>query len=175
MTDGCVRVVHSEQLLMRPNLETLRSEIQEYAESRGLALFHGFTRAEDMSSVYWDANTHPDFRDFLGVAEKAGVRLITMFANEFTTDMIDDAEQRLESLPRDERRELESRLRKIRGYTGFICQIELSFDLAPRVYVFDLHTEWYEDLNDVLDQIEEAEAESEGDDTPLGGGYFSKN
>jgi len=156
------------------NLDTLRSEIQDYVETRGMALFQGFSRAEDIPAVYWDVNAHPDFRDFVNVAEKAGARLITMFANEFSSDVVEDAEQRLESLPREERRELESRLRKIRGYTGFICQIELSFDLAPRVYVFDLHTDWYEDLNDILDQIEEAESEDE-DDTPLGGSYFSKN
>lgn len=159
---------------MKANLDSLRSEIQEYAESRGLTVFHGFTRTQDLPAVYWDTAAHPDFRDFLGVAEKAGARLITMFANEFSTDMVEDAEQRLDSLPRDERREVEARLRELRGYTGFVCQIELSFDLAPRVYVFDLHTDWYEDLNDLLDQIEQAEEKDEGD-SPLGGGYFSKN
>ena len=159
---------------MKLNLDTLRSEIQDYLESRGIAVFHGFPRAQEIPAVYWDTEGHPDYREFLSVAEKAGVRLVTLYANEFSNEVLDDAEQRLDSLPREERRELESRLRQMRGYTGFICQIELSFDLAPRVYLFDLHTEWYEELNELLDQIEDAEDEGE-EESPLGGGYFSKN
>jgi len=62
----------------------------------------------------------------------------------------------------------------MRSYIGFTCQIELSFDLAPRVYVFDLRTEWFDDLNDLLDRVDDAAHKSEGD-SPLGGGYFSKN
>ncbi|HLH39592.1 MAG TPA: hypothetical protein VKX39_10630 [Bryobacteraceae bacterium] len=157
---------------MKPNLDTLRSEIQDYVESRGMAIFHGFPRNDPAAAVYWNTETHPDFRDFVGAAEKAGVRLITMFAKELSNDMIEDAEQRLDSLPREERRDMESRLRALRRYAGWIGQIELSFDLAPRVYYFDIHTDWYEELHDILDQIEEAEDE---DETPLGGGYFSKN
>lgn len=159
---------------MKPNLDSLRSEIQDDLEARGIAVFYGFPRNLEAPAVYWNTESRPDFREFIGVAEKAGVKLMTLFANEFSGEMIEDAEQRLDVLPREERREWESRLRKFRGYSGFVCQIELSFDLAPRVYVFDLHTEWYEELNELLDQIEDAE-ESSGDDAPLGGGYFSKN
>jgi hypothetical protein len=159
---------------MKLNLDTLRSEIQEYLTSHDIAVFHGLPRAQEIPAVYWDNQSHPDYREFLNVAEKAGVRLVTLYANEFSSEVIDDAETHLDSLPREERRELESRLRQMRGYTGFICQIELSFDLAPRVYVFDVHTDWYEELNELLDQIEEAEDSGE-EESPLGGGYFSKN
>jgi hypothetical protein len=159
---------------MKLNLDTLRSEIQEYLDSRGIAVFHGFTRAQEIPAVFWDTAGHPDYRDFLAVAEKAGVRLITMFVNEFSDQLIEEAEQRLDALPHEGRREIETQLRQMRGYAGLICQIELSFDLAPRVYIFDLHTDWYEDLNDVLDQIDEAE-EDAPEENPLGGGYFSKN
>jgi hypothetical protein len=159
---------------MKLNLDTLRSEIQEYLGSRGIAVFHGFTRAQEIPAVFWDTAGHPDYRDFLAVAEKAGVRLVTMFVNEFSEELIEDAEQRLDALPRDGRREIETHLSHMRGYAGSVCQIELSFDLAPRVYIFDLHTDWYEDLNDVLDQIDEAE-EDAPEENPLGGGYFSKN
>jgi hypothetical protein len=157
---------------MNPDLDTLRSEIQDYVESRGLAIFHGFPGNEPAGAVYWDRQAHPDFRDFIGAAEKAGVRLITMFTNEFSGDMMEDAEQRLDALAGPERGEVEARLRALRRYAGLICQIELSFDLGPRVYFFDIRTDWYEEWNDILDQIEEAEQE---DETPLGGGYFSKN
>src|SRR5579863_942840 len=109
---------------MKPNLDSLRSEIHDYLESRGLAVFHGFPRSLDTPAVYWNTETHPDFREFLDVAEKAGVKLITLFANEFSGEMLEDAEQRLDVLPREERREWEPRLRKFRGYSGFVCQIE---------------------------------------------------
>jgi hypothetical protein len=165
---------------MKLNLETLRAEIQGHLESQGIVVFHGYPRSGEASSlVLWDTERHPDYRMFLAAAKAAGVRLVTLYAREFTGDLIDDALERLEEsdLPREEHRAVEMRLREMRGYAGFTCQIELSFDLAPRVYVFDLRTEWFDDLNDLLDRIDEA-YEGEGDEEdsgPLGGGYFSKN
>ena len=163
---------------MKLNLETLRSEIQEYLESRGIVVFHGYPRSgEPAAPVFWDTQRHPDYRMFLAAAEAAGVRLVTLHAREFTTEMIDDALDRLEEtdLPRDEHRALEMRLRELRGYAGFTCQIELSFDLAPRVYIFELRTEWFDDLNDLMDRIDDAYPDEEENDEPLGGGYYSKN
>ena len=161
---------------MRSNLETLRSEIQEYLESRGIAVFHGAPRVGEFAVVYWDLEHHPDFRSYIATAAAAGVRMVTICATQFHDELIDEAQERLDqsSLARDERRSLEQRLREMRGYAGFTCQIELSFDLSPRVYVFDLRTDWYEDFSDLLDQIDDAE-EDEDDEDPLGGGYFSKN
>src|SRR5579883_3099091 len=149
---------------MKTNLDALRSEIHDYLESRGIAIFHGQPRGgEEAGIVYWDAERHPDFRKFLAAAETAGARLVTIYANEFSEDVIDDAEERLEesSLPREERRAIAQRLREMRAFAGFTCQIELSFDLAPRIYVFDLRTEWYQDLNDLLYRIDDAFSEDD--------------
>ncbi len=162
---------------MKLNLDTMRLEIQEYLESHGMVVFHGYPRGgEQTPAVYWDTDTHPDYQAFLSAAEKAGVRLVTLYANQFTELLIEDAIDRLEesALPRENRRTLEARIREMRVYTGFTCQIELSFDLSPRVYIFDLHTEWFNDFNDMLDLIDDAYGEGE-DEEPLGGGYFSKN
>ena len=162
---------------MRINLEALRTEIREYLESRSLAVFHGFPRAfDDLPAVYWNTNDNADFRAFINAAEAAGVKLITLYANQFDDTLIDDALERLDQqpLPRDDRRGLEKRLRELRAYAGFICQIELSFDLAPRVYVFDLRTEWFEELSDLLDQIDDSlDVEENAEEPP--GGYFSQN
>jgi hypothetical protein len=49
----------------------------------------------------------------------------------------------------------------------------LSFDHEGRVFLFDLRTEWYDELTDILDEIQVLTAEAE-DDTSMGG-YFSKN
>ena len=44
-----------------------------------------------------------------------------------------------------------------------------------RVFIFDLRTDWYEDLSEILDEIQIMDAESDSDDdTPITG-YFSKN
>jgi hypothetical protein len=161
---------------MRLNLDNLRAEIQEHLESRGMAVFHGLPRGEQTAAIYWDTHRHPGYESFVAAAQAAGVRLVTLYANEFHPDVIEDALERLEGsiLSREERREFESRLRELRGYAGFICQIELSFDLAARTYIFELRTEWFEELNEMLHEIDEAYSE-EDDEEPLGSGYFSKN
>ena len=162
---------------MKLNLDSLRAEIESYLETHGIIAFHSHPRSSDTSApVYWDTDSHPDYKMFLAAAESAGAKLVTIHAREFNEDILEDAIDHASSanLPREERRAIELRLKEMRGYLGFTCQIELSFDLASRVYVFDLRTEWFDDLNDLLDRVDEAQHKSEGD-PPLGGGYFSKN
>jgi len=162
---------------MKANLDSIHTEIQGFLETRGIAVFHGYSRGQDAPAVHWDTEHHPDYRTFLAAAEGAGVRLVTLYANQFSEELVDDALERLEmsGLERDERRAIEQRLREMRGYAGFTCEIELSFGLAPRVYIFNLRTEWFEDLNDLLDRVDDAYAEAD-DEEPLGGErYFSKN
>ncbi len=159
---------------MNKNLKTLSSEIEDYLQASGIAIFHGEERDGDNSpTIHWDSLRRPDYRAFVAAAQAAGVKLINLFVNEFSVDVLDDLQERVGELPREERREAELRLREIRGYEGFVCQIELSFDLGTRVYLFELRTEWYDDLNEMLHQMEEGLGEE--DDSPLGGGYFSKN
>lgn len=163
---------------MRPNLDSLKIEIQEFLESEGLATFFGHSRSMDsLQLVYWNCELHPDYKEFIKAAKAAGAQLIVYTPTELTSDVVDDALERLESLemPRDEYRKLERRLKEMRSYEGFTCQIELSFELATRVYVFDLRTEWYEELTDLVDDLEILGGElSDEDEEPLGG-YFSKN
>jgi hypothetical protein len=162
---------------MRTNLATLLPEIHEYLESRHIAVFHGAPRGEEDSRVvYWDTARYPDYRAYIASAEIAQARLVTVHGTEFDEDVIDDAMERLEesTLPREERRSIEQRLRELRGYSGFISQIELSFDIGSRVYIFELRTDWYDELNELLYRLDEAFEETEEDDG-LGGGYFSKN
>ena len=162
---------------MKANLNAMRTEIQAYLESRGLAVFHGFPRTfDDVAAVYWNTAAHTDYRAFLAAAEAAGVKLVTLYANEFNEALIDDALDRLEdpAVPREDRRALEKRLRQLRAYAGFTCQIELSFDLAPRVYVFDLRTEWFEELSDLLESIDDSFEEKQSEEEPPSG-YFSQN
>jgi hypothetical protein len=61
----------------------------------------------------------------------------------------------------------------MRGYDGLVCAIELSFDHEGRVFLFDLRTEWYDELTEILDEIQALTSEIENDASM--GGYFSKN
>jgi hypothetical protein len=160
---------------VKTNLADIRDEIQHHLDSRKIAVFQGAQQPHDSNAVFWDTDQNPDYRAFLAAAETAGARLVTLYATEFDEAVIDDALERLDdpTLPRDERRRIEKRLRELRAYSGFTCQIELSFDLAPRVYVFDLRTEWFRELSDLLAVIDDA-FEDELDEEPPGG-YFSQN
>jgi hypothetical protein len=165
---------------MKSNLDSLRTEIQEFLGSRGMVIFYSFPRVgEPNSEIYWDTAGHPDFHEFVAAAEAAGVRLVTLSSNQLEEELLDEALERLAdaNLDRDERRVMESRLKEIRGYAGFTCQIELAFDLASRTYILDLRTDWFDDLNDLIDGLDDSfEVEDEDDDdAPGGSGYFSRN
>jgi hypothetical protein len=114
---------------------------------------------------------------FLETAKQSGVRLVVFHYREFSPDYLGDAADRLEAaeLPREDQRRLEHRLGALRDYEGFTCSIELSFDLGCRVYHFSLRTEWYEDLLDILDEIDASYPEEEEEGEEPMGGYFSRN
>jgi hypothetical protein len=166
---------------MRPNLDTLRHEIEQHLESRGLAVFRSYPRTESEGSltgaVYWDSENHPDYREFVEAACAAGVRLLTLYARELTPDMIENALAQLSNtdLEREERRAFDTRLNEMQAFEGFTCQIELSFDHAQRTYIFEVRTEWFDELSDMIERIEYAyQQDEEGDENPLSG-YYSNN
>lgn len=164
---------------MRANLNTLSGEIQEHLESRGMAIFRAYPRAEAepriLGAVYWDTDQHPDYREFLDAAAAVGTRLVTMHVREFTGEIVENALAGLSDseLERDERRALDLRLNEMRAYEGFVCQIELSFDHAQRTYVFDIRTDWFDELNDLLGRMDDF-FEDDEDENPLSG-YYSNN
>jgi len=61
----------------------------------------------------------------------------------------------------------------MQAYEGFTCQIELSFGHAQRTYVFEVRTDWFDELNDLVERIEYS-CQDEGDENPLSG-YYSNN
>ena len=165
---------------MRTNLDSLRTEIQEFLGSRGMVIFYSFPRVGDPhSEVYWDTAGHPDFHEFVAAAEAAGVRLLTLSSSQLEEEVLEEALERLAdaNLDRDDRRVIESRLKELRGYAGFTCQIELAFDLASRTYILDLRTDWFDDLNDLIDRLDDSfdDDDEDEDEAPGGGSYFSRN
>lgn len=165
---------------MKANLEYLRREIVAYLEERNLGVFKSFPCGPELGSdaVYWDSHSNPDYREFIAAGEAAGVRLFTVYGREFGGEIVDEALERLDrldakSLAWDDRRSIENRLRDMRAYEGFICEVEISFPYAGRTYVFDQPTPWYEEVSEILDRIE-ASTESREDENPLSG-YYSNN
>jgi hypothetical protein len=161
---------------MKPNLDTLKTEIEHYVEESGLAVFYGYSRAlESTSAVYWDCDQYPDYKRFVQAARTAGARVLVFHQRTFMPEQVDDALEELTActLAREEYREFEQRLTKLRAYDGFVCAIELSFDHEGRVFLFDLRTDWYDELTEILDEIQVLTADT--DDDPTMGGYFSKN
>jgi hypothetical protein len=164
---------------MALDLETLRTEMLAYLRSSGIPVFHAAHRGLDpLNQVHWDVENQPDYRAFLSVAKQAGAKLILFFHHALSTAQIDMALEELEEtdLSREEKRNYEKRLRSIRDYEGFTASIELSFSLESTFYVFELETEWYTSLTDILAEIDAlGEDEDEETDDDSLGGYFSNN
>lgn len=158
------------------NLDHQLQEIQAHLEAQGFVVFRSYPRAMNVhpDAIFWDSERFPDYRDFTAAAQAVGARMVTLYGREFLPDMVDEALVELEesSMDREDRRTMERRLNEFRAYEGFICQIEISFSHENRTYVFDQPTDWFEDMNQLLDEIEEHYAES--GDNPLGG-FYSNN
>ena len=162
---------------MALDLESRRAEIQTYLDGSDIPVFFGYHRTIDtLTQIAWDVENHPDFRDFVAAGRKAGAKLIVFTHLAFSLDQIDEALEQLEAsdLTREEKRNFETRLRQLQAYEGFTCSVELSFTLDSQVYLFELHADWYNSLNDILAELDFATEEDAGEDDPLGG-YFSKN
>lgn len=159
------------------NLDTLNTEILQYLEESGLAVFHGHSRAMDATpAVYWDCEQHPDYKLFIQTAQAAGAKIIVFHQRRFDSGQVDDTLEQLAEcdLSREEQREYKRRLTALRVYDGQVCAIELSFDHQDRVFLFDLRTEWYDELGDIAAEIDIMSAGAGEDDEPMSG-YFSKN
>lgn len=162
------------------NLDKLKPEILEYLEQSGLAVFQGHARVvESTPTVYWDTEEVPDFKLFVQAAQIAGAKLMVFHQHTFHASQLDDAVEKLDEcgLPREDHREIEQRLKALRVYDGKTCTLELSFDHEGRVFLYDVQTEWYEDLTSVLEEIDflTGTNDEEDEDDPSLGGLFSRN
>ena len=160
------------------NLDTLKREILDYLGSQDLAVFRSTPGTlEDPQMVLWDSEHYPDYRMFLEAAVKTGVKMILFATREFEAGDIDDLLEQLDdlTLDREQVREYQARLRKLRIYEGVTCSLELAFNHNSSLYVYELQPDWYEDFLVAEDEIANAMAEGELDEGDSLGGYFSKN
>lgn len=163
---------------MQDNLDVLKTEVQDYLDHNGFSTFIGHARGyEDEGVVWWDVEKAPDYQAFLKTAEAVGIRLIVFHTRELSETILDEAMEELENagVDREQRRTYKKRLEEFRHYTGFTCVVELSFTHDNQVYLFEMKTEWYNELNEILDDLMvSGDPFGEEDDGSLGG-YYSKN
>jgi hypothetical protein len=160
---------------VKQNLDTLRTEIQDYLKTHGFVVLHGLSRSIDgLPEIDWDTAQYPDYKQFLSVAKELEVRVVVLHHRQFDSAVIERALEEVDdtAMDFDEGRQIESRLRDFRMYDGFTCVIELSFDHEAQTYMFELRTDWFNELNDILEELDMLPDEEE-DDTF--GGYYSKN
>lgn len=162
------------------NLDTLKQEMLEYLEHSEFAIFRGAPGGlQGLPMVLWDTERFPDYQMFLDAARKTGAKMIIFAAREFESPEIDDAIEELDEcdLTREERRDLEARLRELRVHEGITCSLELAFDHHARMYVYEIRPDWYDEFLSIGDEIAVhlptgGESDQE-DDSSFG--YFSNN
>ena len=164
---------------MKLNLDTVRTEIDEYLKSSGFVVFYGFARSDDAKAVDWDTENHPDYKKFVECAKQLDVKLVVLHQRSFDATVIDRAIEEMEGsdVEFDERRSLEARLRELSKYDGFTCALELSFDYQDTLYLFEVHADWYEELSELMEQFDfgmDLDEDEEEEDESFGG-YYSRN
>lgn len=161
------------------NLDALKQAILEYLEHSEFAVFRSAPGGlEGLPMVLWDSERYPDYLMFLDTARKTGAKMILFASREFDPSEIDEAVEELEEcdLSREERRDLEGRLRELRVHEGVICSLELAFDHHARMYVYEARPDWYDEFLSIGEEIAvhlpggETEQEDDGSF-----GYFSNN
>jgi hypothetical protein len=161
------------------NLDTLKQEILEYLEHSEFAVFRSAPGGlEGLPIILWDAERYPDYQMFLETARKTGAKMILFASSEFESTEIDDTVEELDEcdLTREERRDLESRLRELRGHEGVTCSVELAFDHHARMYVYEIRPDWYDEFLRIGDEISvhlPTGGTHQEDDGSFG--YFSNN
>jgi len=164
---------------MRQDLDTLRGEMERELASCGMVVFRGFNRGlESRQQVDWDVAQEPDFRKFLACAKELEAGLLVFSAQKLQGSLLERAEEQLEAvdLPKDEYREYERTLRKLRDYEGFVSSIELSFDYRDVTYIYHVSTSWYDELLDLMNDLDELSGSiSEDSESGPMGGYYSQN
>jgi hypothetical protein len=164
---------------MRQDLDTLKTEIEQSLGKHGFAVFRGQYRGgEGIGEIYWDSARYPQPQDFLEAAAKLDVKVIVFHDRTLTADMLSEALEKLEAaqLPREEYREIERGIAKLKGFEDFTCSLQLSFDFDHNTYLFEARTKWYEEFLILLDDLDDTiDAGGEDDEPGPMGGYFSHN
>jgi len=120
----------------------------------GMKQFHGYVEAE-VPSVLWDyANQPESWKDFVELAQAAGVSFLTIHDEVLTRDDLDYLidQLRTSSFPNDEELDEARWLKTYVGKTGFV---QLGFSKEGVMYVWEISTEWYDRYQRLLELAED--------------------
>lgn len=163
------------------NLDNLKTEILDYLNASEFAVFRSAPGTLDaMTLIEWDTEAVPDYRQFLDAARKAGKQMIFFSFREFDETELDEAIEDLKSLelPREERRELETRILGSRRHIGSVCYLELAFEHNAHFYIYGAQPDWHAEFIEACDEVTAMMPDDDpfgGDSENLGGGYYSNN
>ena len=165
---------------MSADLDTLREQIQSYLDAEGFVVFHASSRGqENLPALYWDTARYPDYQLFLQGAKQVGVALIAIHHRELEADLVEDALVDLENteMPHEELVRVRQRLQELHVWEGFTSVVELSYLHQGQVYVYSRRAEWYDEILELTEEIDDYLTEGLDDEDPSSGmgGYFSRN
>ena len=161
---------------MRQDIDLLLEEVERALAERQFTIFRGQQRGPELRpQLEWDVESHPDFREFLAVAEAIGVRLVVLHLDKLDTGFVESTLERLEQseLPAAQRRQYQRDIERLRAYEGFACSLQISFDYDGLTYLYEVYTMWYSELLDIADDIDAALEDQALN--PPDGPFFSQN
>ncbi len=161
------------------NLDTLKQEILGHLEHSEFAVFRTESGSMDnLPTVLWDVERYPDYQMFLETARKSGANMILFASREFTEAELDELPAQLEDLdlPREERREFERQIKNFRVHQGATCEIEIAFQHQSFLYLYSAQPDWYEEFQDLSDEVAiQLPISESGEEDPGMGGFYSNN
>lgn len=163
---------------MSMELEDLKRDIERQLHDGSYVVFHARSRFTDgFVPILWDQDQHPNPAEFLETALSVGVKFIIYHHREFTPEVLSEAFEKLEAatVPRERQREIERQMKRLKGFEGFTCSIELSYDFDGRTYLYEATAPWYDEYLDLLDELDDFIDFDDEDEAPPMSGYFSQN
>ena len=137
------------------NLLSLKDDMVAFIEGHGLKRLPGYI-TEDVPSIVWDGADNPDaWKDFVEMAKHVGAPFVTFSEMTLESDELDELVEAVSDInfPDEESTELvEAKL--LRKYTGMVGYIQLGFAYQGLVYLYEATTEWYENYQMLLEDIE---------------------
>lgn len=161
------------------NLDTLKQEMLGHLEHSEFAVFRSESGGLDsLPTVLWDVERYPDYQMFLEAARKSGAKMVLFSSREFSTAELDELTEQLADveLPREERRDIERQVQSFRVHDGATCEIEMAFSHEHFLYVYSAQPDWYEQFQDLTDELSihlPMGSEEDGDHNL--GGFYSNN
>ncbi len=164
---------------MKLELNDLKTRIESAIAAKNLILFRSYDREQERP-VRWNTRGYPEPEGFIDAAASLGAKVICFHDLRFETEILGSAveEMRESGVSRQVLRDFERDLRRFREFEGFLCSLELSFDLGGSTYLYQMQTDWYQEYLEKLDSVDDfldGFDEDPGDGPDPMGGYFSKN